>query len=89
MALKEQLQGLLRDNHILKRAVAIQHERQLEHEERSRELEAVKQLLTQHQEQLRSLEVRVYLIFFLDLIVNMLSSSVSTCIPECFALLAC
>ncbi|BBN19268.1 hypothetical protein MPTK1_8g09210 [Marchantia polymorpha subsp. ruderalis] len=60
MALKEQLQGLLRDNHILKRAVAIQHERQLEHEERSRELEAVKQLLTQHQEQLRSLELNNY-----------------------------
>ncbi|CAM6091548.1 unnamed protein product [Calypogeia fissa] len=58
--LKEQLQGLLRDNHILKRAVAIQHERQLEHEDRTRELQAVKQLLAQHQEQLRSLELNNY-----------------------------
>ncbi|KAL2609280.1 hypothetical protein R1flu_027853 [Riccia fluitans] len=60
ISLKEQIQGLLRDNHILKRAVAIQHERQVEHEERSRELQAVKQLLAQHQEQLRMLEVNNY-----------------------------
>jgi hypothetical protein len=60
ITLKEQLQGLLRDNHILKRAVAIQHERHLEHEERARELQNVKQLLAQHQEQLRLLEVNNY-----------------------------
>ncbi|KAL3699423.1 hypothetical protein R1sor_017445 [Riccia sorocarpa] len=60
ISLKEQIQVLLRDNHILKRAVTIQHERQLEHEERSRELQAVKQLLAQHQEQLRMLEINNY-----------------------------
>jgi hypothetical protein len=60
IALKEQLQGLIRDNHILKRAVAIQHERQVEHEGRTRELQQVKQLLAQYQEQVRTLELSNY-----------------------------
>ncbi|CAM6026943.1 unnamed protein product [Sphagnum balticum] len=60
IALKEQLQGLIRDNHILKRAVAIQHERQIEHEGRTRELQQVKQLLAQYQEQVRALELSNY-----------------------------
>jgi hypothetical protein len=60
IVLKEQLQGLIRDNHILKRAVAIQHERQIEHEGRTRELQQVKQLLAQYQEQVRTLELSNY-----------------------------
>lgn len=58
--LKEQLQGLLRDNHILKRAVAIQHERQVEHDNSSREMQQLKQLLAQYQEQVRTLELNNY-----------------------------
>ncbi len=59
-ALKEQLQGFVRDNYILKRAVAIQHERQMEHEGRTRELQQVKKLLSQYQEQVRTLELTNY-----------------------------
>lgn len=55
--LKEQIEVLLRDNMILKRAVAIQHERQKENDEKNEEVQHVKQLLAQYQEQLRTLEV--------------------------------
>ena len=58
--LKEQNRVLLHDNHILKRAVAIQHERQQEHEGRTQELQQVKQLLAQYQERVRTLEVNNY-----------------------------
>lgn len=58
--LKEQLQCMLRDNHILKRAVAIQHERQLEHENCSQEVQRLKQLVAQYQEQIRTLELNNY-----------------------------
>ncbi|KAI3721015.1 hypothetical protein L2E82_32017 [Cichorium intybus] len=37
---------------ILKRSVAIQHERQKEYDERSQEVQQLKQLLSQYQEQL-------------------------------------
>lgn len=57
--LKEQIEGLMRENAILKRAVAIQHERQKEQEDRSRELQHLKQMVSQYQEQLRTLEVRI------------------------------
>eukprot|EP00249_Psilotum_nudum_P015084 c25158_g1_i1 orf=748-1626(-) len=60
VALKGQLQGLLHDNQILKKAVAIQHERQLEHDERGRELQQLKQLLAQYQEEVRTLELKNY-----------------------------
>ncbi|GLJ15800.1 hypothetical protein SUGI_0260460 [Cryptomeria japonica] len=60
LLLKQQVEGLFRDNSILKRAVTIQHERQKEHEERGRELQNLKQLLSQYQEQLRTLEVNNY-----------------------------
>ncbi|KAJ7565414.1 hypothetical protein O6H91_02G059400 [Diphasiastrum complanatum] len=59
-SLKEQLQAMLRDNQILKRAVAIQHERQLDHAAKSQELQQLKQLLTQYQEQLHTLEINNY-----------------------------
>ena len=57
--LKEQIEAFMRENSILKRAVAIQHERQKEYEDKNRELQHLKQLLSQYQEQLRTLEVRV------------------------------
>lgn len=55
--LKEQLTVVLRENSVLKRAVAIQHERQKEFDERSHEVQNLKQLVLQYQEQVRTLEV--------------------------------
>lgn len=60
MIMKEQIQGLMRENAILKRAVAIQHERQKESEDKNRELHHLKQLVSQYQEQLRTLEMNNY-----------------------------
>ncbi|GAB2210590.1 hypothetical protein Droror1_Dr00015858 [Drosera rotundifolia] len=58
--LKEQLQALIQENAILKRAVSIQHERQKEFDEKGQELQQLKQLVSQYQEQLRTLEVNNY-----------------------------
>lgn len=58
--LKEKLQVSLRESHILKRAVAIQHERQLKHEGLSQELQQAKQVIAQYQEQVRMLELNNY-----------------------------
>lgn len=58
--LKEQVKLLLGENTILKKAVAIQHQRQKDFEEKNKELENLKQLLSQYQEQLRKLEVNNY-----------------------------
>lgn len=58
--LKEQLQALLQENSILKRAVSIQHERQKELDEKVQELQQLKQVVAQYQEQLRTLEVNNY-----------------------------
>lgn len=60
MVLKEQIEILLRENTILKRAVAIQHERQKEYDERNQEVQQLKNLVSQYQEQLRTLEVNNY-----------------------------
>jgi len=57
--LKEQMQALIQENTILKRAVSIQHERQKEFEESSQELQQLKQLVSQYQDQLRTLEVEL------------------------------
>ncbi|OVA03511.1 Ubiquitin system component Cue [Macleaya cordata] len=57
-SLREHLQSMLRDNQILKRAVAIQHERTLEQEGKAREVEQLKHAITQYQEQLKTLEFR-------------------------------
>ncbi|KAF2318082.1 hypothetical protein GH714_041422 [Hevea brasiliensis] len=59
LMLKEQVQALIQENAILKRAVSIQHERQKEFEDRSQELQHLKQLVSQYQEQLRALEVEI------------------------------
>jgi hypothetical protein len=58
--LKEHMQALMKDNHILKRAVQIQNARQLESEEKMKEVHQLKQMLQQYQEQLRTLEVNNY-----------------------------
>ncbi|XP_011017825.1 PREDICTED: uncharacterized protein LOC105121040 isoform X2 [Populus euphratica] len=60
MILKEQVQALIQENAILKRAVSIQHERQKEYEERNQEMQQLKQLVSQYQDQLRTLEVNNY-----------------------------
>lgn len=59
MVLKEQVEALIRDNTLLKRAVAIQHERQKEHDDKSQEVQHLKQLVYQYQQQLSSLEVKI------------------------------
>ena len=53
VALRQQVEALSHDNGILKRAVAIQHERQKEHDERASESQNLEQILSQYQEQLR------------------------------------
>ncbi|KAK1275549.1 hypothetical protein QJS04_geneDACA001544 [Acorus gramineus] len=58
--LKDQVETLLRDNNILKRAVTIQHERQKNYDERNQEVQHLRQLVSQYQEQLRALEVNNY-----------------------------
>ncbi|EMS68254.1 hypothetical protein TRIUR3_03383 [Triticum urartu] len=60
MMLKEQMTAVLSQNAVLKRAVAIQHERQKEFDERSNEVQGLKQLVLQYQEQLRTLEINNY-----------------------------
>lgn len=60
MMLREQVEALIQENTVLKRAVSIQHERQKECEERNQELQHLKQLVSQYQEQLRTLEVNNY-----------------------------
>lgn len=60
LALKEQVEALLQENGILKRAVSIQHERQKEDEAKSDEVQQLKQLLSQCQEHIRTLEVNNY-----------------------------
>ncbi|XP_076944859.1 uncharacterized protein LOC143615674 [Bidens hawaiensis] len=58
--IKEQIEALLRENTILKRAVAIQHERQKDFDESTQEVQHLKQLALVHQEQIRTLQVNNY-----------------------------
>ncbi|WCJ40529.1 Ubiquitin system component Cue protein [Euphorbia peplus] len=60
MMLKEHIEVLVRENTILKRAVAIQHERQKEFDDKNKELQQLKQLVSQYHEQLKSLEMKNY-----------------------------
>jgi hypothetical protein len=55
--LKEQLAIVLRENAVLKRGVAIQHERQKEYDDKTQEVHNLKQLVLQYQEQVKTLEV--------------------------------
>lgn len=57
-SLKEQLQCMLKDNNILKKGIQIQHERNLEQEEKLKEAPHLKHFISQCQEQIRKLEVR-------------------------------
>lgn len=59
-SLKEHLQSLLNDNQILKKAVSIQHERHLEQEQKEKEVELLKLVISQYQDQARNLELRNY-----------------------------
>ncbi|KAF5181256.1 Immunoglobulin a1 protease [Thalictrum thalictroides] len=79
VVLKEQIEALIRENTILKRAVAIQHERQKEYDEQSQELQHLKQLVSQYQEQLRTLEVNNY-----ALTVHLKQAQQSSSIPGRF-----
>lgn len=63
-SLKEHLQSLLNDNQILKKAVSIQHERHLEQEQKEKEVELLKLVISQYQDQARNLEV-IFLILTL------------------------
>ncbi|VAI55956.1 unnamed protein product [Triticum turgidum subsp. durum] len=58
--LKEQLAIALRENAVLKRGVAIQHERQKEFDDKTQEVHNLKQLILQYQEQLKTLEINNY-----------------------------
>ncbi|KAL3618365.1 hypothetical protein CASFOL_038686 [Castilleja foliolosa] len=60
LMLKERNEALVSDNSILKRAVAIQHERQKESDGKNQEALQLKQLVAQYQEQLRTLEMNNY-----------------------------
>lgn len=76
--LKQQLEAIVQENSLLKRAVVTQQKRQRETEDQSQELQHLRQLVTQYQEQLRTLEVCIYslnrslyncfLFFFVDMI---------------------
>ncbi|MBA0713465.1 hypothetical protein Golax_012499 [Gossypium laxum] len=56
-SLKEHLRSLLDNNQILRRTVAIQHERNIEQEGKEREVQHLKLTLNQYIEQARTLEV--------------------------------
>ncbi|CAL9125211.1 unnamed protein product [Musa acuminata var. zebrina] len=79
MMLKEQVEVLIRENTVLKHAVAIQHHRQKEYEERSQELQHLKQLVSQYQEQVRTLEINNY-----ALTVHLRQAQQSSSIPGRF-----
>ncbi|XP_075473766.1 uncharacterized protein LOC142504827 [Primulina tabacum] len=77
--LKQQLEAFIQENTILKRAVSIQHERQKEFEEMGRELHHLKQVVSQYQEQLRTLEVNNY-----ALAMHLKQAQQSNSISGCF-----
>lgn len=60
VAMQQQVEALMKDNTVLKRAVAIQHERQKALEDANQQLEFFKQLIPQYQEKVRNLEVNNY-----------------------------
>ncbi|GJP56529.1 hypothetical protein CLOM_g15593 [Closterium sp. NIES-68] len=58
--LQQQVGVLCKENQILKRAVAIQHEKQKEHQAQNEENASLRQALAQYQEQVHKLEVANY-----------------------------
>ncbi|PIA55442.1 hypothetical protein AQUCO_00700026v1 [Aquilegia coerulea] len=77
--LKEQMEVLIRENGILKRAVAIQHERRKEANKSSTELQHLNQLVGQYQERVRTLEVNNY-----ALSMHLKQAQESNFMPACF-----
>ncbi|XP_022946782.1 uncharacterized protein LOC111450749 isoform X1 [Cucurbita moschata] len=77
--LREQVEALIQENNILKRAVSIQHERQKEYEGGNQELQHLKELVSQYQEQLKTLEVNNY-----ALTVHLKQAQQSSSIPGRF-----
>lgn len=59
-AVQRQLQDLLKDNHILKRAVAIQNNRIQEATAKEAQLQQLRQLVSQYEQKIHSLELSNY-----------------------------
>lgn len=55
--LKEQIEALIKEKNSFKNAFRIQHERSADYEVKNQELQHLKQLVSQYQEQIRTLEV--------------------------------
>jgi len=55
--LKEQIEALIKEKNSFKNAFRIQHERFADYEVKNQELQHLKQLVSQYQEQIRTLEV--------------------------------
>ncbi|CAN7000051.1 unnamed protein product [Brassica oleracea var. botrytis] len=60
VAVQQQVEDLMKDNTVLKRAVAIQHERHKAFEDANQQLELLKQVIPQYQEKIRNLEMNNY-----------------------------
>ncbi|XP_015933566.1 uncharacterized protein LOC107459811 [Arachis duranensis] len=60
LMLKEQIEALTKERNCFKSAFRIQHERLSDYEVKSQELQQLKQLVSQYQEQIRTLEVNNY-----------------------------
>ncbi|KAG5383950.1 hypothetical protein IGI04_035420 [Brassica rapa subsp. trilocularis] len=57
---KKQFETIVQENNLLKRAVVTQRKRQRESEDQSQDLQHLRQMVTQYQEQHRTLEVNNY-----------------------------
>lgn len=64
--MQQQVEDLMKDNTVLKRAVAIQHERQKAFEDANQQVDLLKQVIPQYQDKIRNLEVSLkpYTLFF-------------------------
>lgn len=60
LMLKEHIEVLIKEKNSFKNAFRIQHERLSDYEEKTQELQHMKQLVSQYQEQIRNLEVNNY-----------------------------
>lgn len=65
--MQQQVEDLMKDNTVLKRAVAIQHERHKAFEDANQQLELLKQVIPQYQEKIRNLEVSLTTLLFPDI----------------------
>ncbi|KAF8050140.1 hypothetical protein N665_2038s0013 [Sinapis alba] len=60
VAVQQQVEDLMKDNTVLKRAVAIQHERQKAFEDANQQVDLLKQVIPQYQDKIRNLEMNNY-----------------------------